>query len=723
MSRLLSWCLLVWWVLLQLSSLVWAETSIPLTPEERLFLKQYSHFVAHAERDYHPFVFVEKGRARGYAVDLTNLLAERLGIGVEYVTDETWDEGVDRLKKRQIDLVLAMVNTPERRRFAHFTEPFLTTYTGLATRKGESQGRELDEFAGRRVAVVEGYWHYALLKEHYPKVVPVVYHDNLACLEALSAGEVDAALSSNPVLTYLIRSHYMLGLESRPILGSEFFRSTREGYGVRIDFPLLASALQKAYDSLSESELNALRHRWLINPVAEAASLVLTEEETAHLKQLKELRLCIDPAWMPLEGLDSQGHYTGLTADYYELLQRQLPIPIRFVPTKSWLDTLDKARCGECDLLSLVSKTEDRSKFLNFTRPYLNLPIVVATRDEEIFIEDVQQIVGRRLGSTKGYAITEQFRRQYPSIDLVEVDTVTEGIRLVAQGKIYGFVGTVAAIGGAIRDQGLDRVKISGQLDLTLPLAIGVRKDDLLLRDIMDRAVAALGPAEGQRLYNKWVTVSYRQGVNLELVVWGGLIATGLILLIVLRNRKLAQLNREILDAKSQLEEKNRILERLSTTDQLTGLYNRLKLEESFLYEWKRERRYEQPLSLILLDLDHFKDVNDRYGHQQGDRVLVAVAEALKLRARQTDLVGRWGGEEFMIICPGTSLYETRILAEALRVAISQLDLHPVSGQTASFGVATLHPGDSEGDTFRRADKALYRAKDLGRNRVVAENE
>ncbi|MCA1796583.1 MAG: diguanylate cyclase, partial [Geobacteraceae bacterium] len=408
---------------------------------------------------------------------------------------------------------------------------------------------------------------------------------------------------------------------------------------------------------------------------------------------------------------------------YFTLLQEQLPIPIRVVQTSTWMETLEKARSGACDLLSMVAPTPQRREYLNFTRPYLHLPIVVATRGEEIFIENIRQMSGRRLGATRGYAITEEFRRRYPAMDLVETDTVAQGIRKVQTGEIYAFIGTVAAIGEAIRSQGISDVKISGRVNMTLGMGIGVRKDDALLRDILDRAIAALGPGEGQRLYNRWVTVSYRQGVNVWVVFFSALGAAALLALFVWRNRRLAQLHRELLLAHQQLEETSRELKRLSITDPLTGLYNRLKIETAFDYEWQRVQRYTEPLSIVLLDIDHFKDVNDTFGHHAGDRVLCGIAEVLLQRVRKNDIAGRWGGEEFMLVLPHTTLREAAALAEDLRHEITQLDFTPVPPQSASFGVATVRTDDDGPRVFQRADRALYRAKDAGRNMVVTEEE
>lgn len=162
--------------------------------------------------------------------------------------------------------------------------------------------------------------------------------------------------------------------------------------------------------------------------------------------------------------------------------------------------------------------------------------------------------------------------------------------------------------------------------------------------------------------------------------------------------------------------------ELLARTDTLTGLANRRALDETAQIEIQRAQRYGTPLTLILTDLDHFKAINDCHGHDAGDRVLQEFARILAASVRTVDLVGRWGGEEFAILMPGTDLEEARQAAERMRKEVEQAELAFESGScrfTASFGVAAF---DSEMPTLDsllgRADLALYRAKRHGRNRV-----
>ena len=188
------------------------------------------------------------------------------------------------------------------------------------------------------------------------------------------------------------------------------------------------------------------------------------------------------------------------------------------------------------------------------------------------------------------------------------------------------------------------------------------------------------------------------------------------------QNRQLVTLNQE-LEAKvwqrtRELEQKNLELERLATFDRLTGLVNRAKLDEVITAELTRSNRYGNSFGLIMLDIDHFKVVNDTHGHQVGDQVLQLFAEHLRHGVRDVDVPGRWGGEEFLIICPESDQQGLVALAQSLRKCIQSRDFVGVGKKTASFGVTVFEKKDTIETIVGRADKALYIAKEAGRNRV-----
>ena len=169
-----------------------------------------------------------------------------------------------------------------------------------------------------------------------------------------------------------------------------------------------------------------------------------------------------------------------------------------------------------------------------------------------------------------------------------------------------------------------------------------------------------------------------------------------------------------------EMEEKNVALENLALKDTLTGLFNRRTLESAFTAECQRQDRYHSPLSLVMLDIDHFKRVNDVYGHDEGDRVLVEVARRVSANLRETDLFFRWGGEELLVLVPGTGLAGATSLAEKVRRDLFAEPMKTVGVVTASFGVVERNEGESREACFKRVDQAMYAAKMRGRNRVEA---
>lgn len=168
----------------------------------------------------------------------------------------------------------------------------------------------------------------------------------------------------------------------------------------------------------------------------------------------------------------------------------------------------------------------------------------------------------------------------------------------------------------------------------------------------------------------------------------------------------------------TSLERESKNLELLAMTDPLTGVYNRMKFGNLMESEISKSSRYKTPLSLAVLDIDFFKKINDTYGHQAGDYVLVTVAELIRSSIERADIFARWGGEEFMLLMPGSDINEATAKVEKLREMLAGYDFIEPPTVTGSFGVASFGENDNMDSLIKRADDALYTAKHNGRNRV-----
>lgn len=173
-----------------------------------------------------------------------------------------------------------------------------------------------------------------------------------------------------------------------------------------------------------------------------------------------------------------------------------------------------------------------------------------------------------------------------------------------------------------------------------------------------------------------------------------------------------------VLMTKERADERSRLLAR---KDRLTGVWNRIQIEDVAQQEMSRLARYGQPVALIMMDLDHFKQINDQFGHAAGDQLLKGFCDIVQSCTRNTDVLGRWGGEEFILVMPSSGFASAAQLAERIRCALEQHVFHDGYKITASFGFAVCQSTDTFESWLQRADMALYRAKAAGRNRVEAE--
>jgi diguanylate cyclase (GGDEF)-like protein len=355
--------------------------------------------------------------------------------------------------------------------------------------------------------------------------------------------------------------------------------------------------------------------------------------------------------------------------------------------------------------MSFLNQTPARDQWLIFTDPIFSDPNIVVTREEHPYIGDLKGLANETVALPRGTMVEERIRREYPNLRFILTETEQQAVAKVSTREADMTIRSLIVAAYAIKKEGLFNLKIAGHVpDFTNKLRIGVIKEEKLLRDILDKGVKTLTSQEREAISNKHVAISVQQGIDYTLF-WQIIVGGGVIMLIVLAwNRKLNSLNAQ--------------LEQLSVTDRLTGLFNRMKLDEVLASEILRAQRTGQPFSLIMIDVDHFKQINDTHGHQVGDMVLIEIARLLQSGTRGIDTVGRWGGEEFMVICPHTDNEGARQLAENLRLKIHDFKFNIVEHKTASFGIASFQGADRSQDIVERADAALYAAKDKGRNRV-----
>lgn len=274
-------------------------------------------------------------------------------------------------------------------------------------------------------------------------------------------------------------------------------------------------------------------------------SVVLSETEKAWLAEHKSIRLGIDPAWPPFEFLDPKRVYSGIASDYVRLLNNRLEINMEPVQGLSWPQVMDKARAGEIDVIPCAVETQRRSKFLSFTKPYLNFPMVILTREDAPFINGVQDFADQRVGVVKGYVTQELLERDFPHRFFYLASSVDEALKAVSKGRIDAFVGNLASITYASRKLGLTNLKTAATTPYRYELAFSVRKDWPEMVTILDKSLAAISDPEKTEIHNRWINVRFERLMDWKLIlpIAGGIIiVSGFILFFILKwNRALSR--------------------------------------------------------------------------------------------------------------------------------------------------------------------------------------
>lgn len=430
----------------------------------------------------------------------------------------------------------------------------------------------------------------------------------------------------------------------------------------------------------------------------------LTPEESDYIKQNSTVTMCVDPDWYPFETVSEKGEHEGIAADLLRLVAERTGLNLVLYKTASWDESIEASKQGKCSILSFLNQTPAREEWLIFTEPHFTDVNVFITGQNHNFIADPSLLSGETIVFPKGTAMEELVRSKYPNLKVVNTETEKDAFELVKNDGADMTMRSLIMAAYTIRKEGYFNLKVAGQLpDFTNKFRIGVLKSEHVLRDILDKGVRSISAMDREEIVNRHVYIEIESGVDYLLIFK----IAGVLSLITAVS----------LYWTYQLKKLNRKLEIISQTDMQTGMYNRSWITQILNSEFERAVRYGRPFSVIILDLDNFKSINDGYGHQAGDSVLKDFSEIAKGGIRGCDHIGRWGGEEFLIICPETTVKDAFVVAERIRERMREFRFTTGQTHTVSGGLAEMAEGDTVDSLLTRADSELYNSKRNGRDR------
>ena len=243
----------------------------------------------------------------------------------------------------------------------------------------------------------------------------------------------------------------------------------------------------------------------------------LTEDERAWLRAHPVIRVVQDIGWQPIEFADEQGNPAGMAKDYLALIEQRLGQKFQPVLHMSWQEAYPRLRRGEIDMTTSVAETPERLEFWAFTKPYMNIPIVIATQQDVTYISDLKQLAGKRVAVVEGYAATEWITRDRPEIQLIEVKTSLEGLKLLERGEVDAYIDALLIIGYHQSRRAVQNLKIAGATPYFNAQRMAVRKDWAPFAGILQKALDSITEAERVEIYNRWLPIRYEYGFDYTL--------------------------------------------------------------------------------------------------------------------------------------------------------------------------------------------------------------
>jgi diguanylate cyclase (GGDEF)-like protein len=438
------------------------------------------------------------------------------------------------------------------------------------------------------------------------------------------------------------------------------------------------------------------------------------------------LNFCVDPDWMPFEGV-IEGNHTGIASDYLALFQSLTPYQYNMIPTVSWSQTIEKLKSGECDLSLMLNSSVERETYLSFTIPYFFGPNVIVSKSDLPFMQDITSVGDMTIGVVSGYRLVEEIPLYYPGVNITTVASEREGLEAVENGDIDVYVGSLYSINLRLEELGLTSLKINGWVSIQDKLRIGIVKKHEAIVPVLNQAIDDISSSQHNDILNKWSNVQIVKERDFTLFYYLSALTSFLLLVFLWRHMvsvrvvsALSGKNAELEKMKEELLIANERLEHLSFHDHLTQLYNRHYFMSTLKDHFNQLSRQDSVSAMLMIDIDYFKQINDKHGHVMGDKVLVEFSNILTGILRSGDVAARWGGEEFMILLPKATKEQSMFLAARLMKAVSKHEFESQLSLTISVGVVQYRKGESIASWIERADKALYQAKHDGRNCVKA---
>lgn len=477
-----------------------------LTTEELDWLNRHPVVNVGADAHWPPIEFVDQvGVYRGITADYLSYLGRTLGIRFQPKADLPWAQTLELTRKRELDAVAAVSRSEEREQYLAFTHPYFSAPHALYTRRDTAVPTRLEQLNNRTVAVEKDFYLHEQLSVGYPNIKLLLVTNTGEALQALSRGDADAYIGNPAVADWLIEQNQWKDL----VAGSNAVELGKSELrlGLRKDWSLLASIINKALAAMPPEDHRRIRRRWLTDGDNRTLPIPdLREDERRWLAEHRQIRIGLDAGFAPYSFLDSDGRFIGIVPELLPLLEEMLGVEFVSAGNLSWTQILEGARSRDLDVIATAVRTPEREQFLAFSDIYIETPRVIMTRNEVQDIRTPEDLNGRIVALVRGYSTSDRVLREQPGVKPLLVETAAVALTAVAVGHADAYVGVLGISTYLASKQGIGNLRVSSPYgDPEAGQRFGIRSDWPELAGILNKALNAIPEKTKLKILRDWL--------------------------------------------------------------------------------------------------------------------------------------------------------------------------------------------------------------------------
>ena len=603
------------------SSTLLAGTETFLNKKEKAYIDAKPTLNVYVEPDVYFYSYTYDNYLNGYAIHYLRLLAKKLDVNLNFVTHITREEAKKQLASGILDVALFPTFEPLDDNAFQFSKfPIGVLQPALLMPKIYQLSPTLESIEKLRIVMLKEDAFASTIKDKNPDASIEIVSSVEEAVLRVAEQEADLAIGLHEIFTAHLESKMISTLQSIPLHNNADFPMVKMFLTTAKENIVFISILNKAMAEIDYKELVFARNRFFPSNSFRQTNIKvsLSEEEKFFLMGEHILQFCAIPNSLPYGDI-VQNRYDGMGADVISLLEKNLDIPIQLVPTHSKEESIQKLLSKKCDFIAMSSETSDADLKMAFTSAVLQVPLVVLTTDDRLYVSDFKEIADRSFVIQKDHPMISSLRALFPALKLTLVPSEVDGLRWVEEGQYYGFITSNFTVSHLFAHHIANNLKVSAQIPLTMPVGFTLLAENQLLYSILEQSTQSILQNEIQRLIQKWIPERSPKGFDYSVVLQ-------LVLFFILFSAIAFALYFEVRLKKSRLEEATKSLDTLNHE-----LESRIKEEveisrEKDMVMYRQSRfasmgemigniahQWRQPLmelSAILMDLQaaiHFK--------------------------------------------------------------------------------------------------------------------